>query len=64
MTLNHINIVQSGNDSNVYSLFLPQNICIAQIAMPPDGQYMHDTKVLEWITKALAARWEVNNKSR
>lgn len=64
LTLNNIGIVQCGNDSNIYFLYLPQNICIAQIAMPPDKQYMNDMKVLDYITKALETRWGICKKGK
>ena len=56
MVLNNIEIVQSGNQ---YLLFLPTRICIAQILMPPDSQFIGDTKALDIITKAMAIRWGV-----
>lgn len=54
--MNNIGIVEN---SNQYLLFLPQNICIAQITLPPDSQKMADAKTLNIITKAIALRWGV-----
>lgn len=59
MILNNIGIVQSGNK---YLLYLPTNICIGQLVMPPDNAYMADAKALEYITKAVAIRWGVYQK--
>jgi hypothetical protein len=56
MVINNIGVVQSGNN---YMLYLPTNICIAQIIMPPDTAYMADAKAMEYITKAVAMRWQV-----
>lgn len=56
MTMSNIGIVQS---DNVYYLYLPNGIHIAQIAMPPDRCYMADGKALAAITKVMAWRWEV-----
>jgi len=61
MILNNIGIVQSDNK---YLLYLPQNYCVCQVAFPPDGQYIHDSKALDIITKALALRWGVNNQQK
>lgn len=61
MVLNNIGIVQSGNQ---YLLYLPTNVCIAHLAMPPDRAYMADAKALDYITKALAIRWGVHEKKQ
>ena len=55
MRLNNIGIAQR---DNVYGLYLPQQIVICYVSMPPDRQYMSDMKALDIITKALALRWD------
>ena len=47
---------------NQYRIFTPQQILIAQIALPPDEQYVRDVKVLHPITSALAYRWGIKTK--
>lgn len=56
MVINNIHILQR---DNVYQLYLPTQVCIGQLAFPPDQQYLIDAKALEYITKAIAMRWEV-----
>lgn len=56
MAMNNIQIVQR---DNVYQLHLPNQLCIAQLAFPPDHQYYMDAKALDSITRAMSFRWEV-----
>ena len=44
----------------VYSIYTPQGILIAQVFMGYDGQYARDVAVLQPITKALAKRWGIH----
>lgn len=61
MVMNNIGIVQSGSQ---YQLYLPTQICVGQLAFPPNHQYLQDAKALEYITKALAIRWGVYEKQK
>lgn len=56
MKINNITVVQN---NNVYSLFLPNQICVTEIMMPPDNTYLADMQALKYITKTLAVRWGV-----
>jgi len=47
--------------NNEYRIYTPQQICVAHIIMPPDTQYVKDTKGIEMICKVLAYRWGVVN---
>lgn len=58
-TFSNMVIQQSNNE---YRIWTPQGICIAHIIMPPDGQWLGDSKVLEVICKALSYRWGCSNK--
>ncbi len=58
-TFSSMTIQQSNNE---YRIWTPQGICIAQIIMPPDGQWLADSKVLEVICKALSYRWGCTKK--
>ena len=49
---------------NAYVIKTPQGICVAQLFLPPDQQYLMDGKVLQAITKVLAIRWEVTKSSK
>ena len=63
MKINSITIEQRGN---LCSLFLPNQSCIAQLILPPDGAYIADMEALKYITKTLAVRCNVykgNNNS-
>ena len=57
MVINNIWIEQR---NNFYRLILPSGIVVAEIQMPPNGEYMYDSRALEYITKALAHRWGVS----
>jgi hypothetical protein len=61
MMINNIGIVQNGNQ---YCLFLPTNICVAQLVTPPDNAYLADAEALKYITRALAIRWGVYEKQK
>lgn len=52
------------NDS-IYSIFTPQNLPTATLAMPQDGQYVLDHSVIVGACKALNWRWNagVDKKS-
>lgn len=54
--INNINVIQNNNE---YLFYTPQNICIAHLILPPDGQYAMDAKLLAMITKPIAQRWGV-----
>ncbi len=58
-TYNNITVVQ--ND-NVYQLYLPNQVLIGILNMPPDGMYMADCQALDVITMAMAVRWGFNQK--
>jgi len=61
MKLNNIHILQRDNQ---YQLYLPTQVCIGQLAFPPDQQHLYDWRTLEPITKALAMRWQVYDKGK
>ena len=61
MKINNIRIEQDGY---WLELYLPTNLGIAKIALPPDGQHLYNIKTLEPITKALAMRWQVYDKGK
>lgn len=61
MVINNIHILQR---DNVYQLYLPTQLCIGQLALPPDQQYILDSRALEYITKAMAMRWNVYEKPK
>ena len=56
MKMNGVYVVQHGN---AYYIYTEQNICLGAVQMPPNGQLLYDHKILEVITKALAARWGI-----
>lgn len=44
-------------DGQVYYIYTPQGILIAQLFMGYDGQYAKDVQTLTAIGRALAKRW-------
>lgn len=58
-TYSNMIVIQSGNE---YRIYTPQKICVAYITLPPDGQYIKDSKVIDIICKSLAHRWGVIKK--
>lgn len=64
MVLNGVSIVQNRNN---YKLIIPinnTNVGIAYIVMPPDNQFIDDTKTLEVITKEMAIRWGIQERRK
>ena len=41
------------------SVYTEDNIYLGGVILPPNGQYMFDTKILNIITRALAIRWHL-----
>ena len=41
------------------SVYTEDNIYLGGVILPPNGQYMFDTKILNFITRALAIRWHL-----
>lgn len=52
-------------NNSIYSIFTPQNLPTATLAMPQDGQYVLDHSVIVGACKALNWRWNagVDKKS-
>lgn len=61
MVINNIGIHQNGN---LYTFYLENNKCIAQLVMPPDNQYAEDINHINVIAKELALRWGAIQKKR
>lgn len=55
-----MHIVQ-GN-GQVYRIYTPQGIVVAELFMGQDGQIFKDTEALKAIAKIMAMRWNVNGK--
>lgn len=60
MIVNNIGIIQQ--KENQYLLYLDSNLCVGNLIMPKDHQYIEDSKALEVITKEVAIRWGVYQK--
>ena len=56
MEMNNLIVTQQGQ---IYNIYTPNNIWIAQIYMGNDNNFLLDAKCLEVITKLLAKRWRV-----
>ncbi len=61
MVVHNIGIRQR---ANVYYLYLENDVLIAQIAMPRDGQYTDDTSHLNAIAKELSIRYGVYKRKK
>lgn len=61
MVINNCLVAQNGNQ---YFIYLPTNICVAQISMPRDSQFAEDAKILEIIVKEIAIRHGVYERKR
>lgn len=53
--VNGVHVVQNGGQ--MYSVYTPQGIQIAQIFMGSDNQIFRDAEALKIICKVLARRW-------
>lgn len=51
-------VVQNGGQ--VYSIYTPQGIQVAQLFMGQDGQIFQDAECLKLIARILAKRWGVS----
>lgn len=51
-------------NGQVYSLYTPQGILIAQVFLGQDGQYAKDVLCLNVIGRALAKRWDIPVKKQ
>lgn len=49
-------------NGQLYSIFTPNGIMIAQISMGNDGLFLVDSRCLDVITKLMAKRWYIDNK--
>lgn len=47
-------------NGQVYSIYTPQGILIAQLFMGYDGQYARDVQALTAVGKAMARRWDIS----
>ena len=48
-------------NTTVYDIYAAPNVLIMRVAMPNDGQYLMDSKILNLITKPLAQRWGISS---
>lgn len=53
-----MHVVQNGGQ--VYSIYTPQGIQVAQLFMGQDGQIFQDAEALKLIARILAKRWGVS----
>lgn len=56
------NLIVSQSENGQYDIFTEQNIWLAHIACPVDGQVVYDIRTLEPICKVLAVRWGVTTQ--
>ena len=59
MNFHDLSVIQK---EQVYNVFTPNGVWIAQIYMGNDNQYLLDAKVMDYICRALARRWNVGKK--
>lgn len=48
-------------NGQVYYIYTPQGILIAQLFMGQDGQYAKDVQTLTAVGRAMAKRWDIKN---
>lgn len=48
-------------NGQVYYIYTPQGILIAQLFMGQDGQYARDVQTLTAVGRAMAKRWDIKN---
>ena len=56
MTIHGMVVQQRGQ---LYSIFTPNGIMVAQVYMGNDGLYLGDSRCLDYICKVMAKRWNV-----
>lgn len=61
MNCNGLRVTQRGQ---VYSVFIPNGILVAQIYMGCDNQFMLDAECMKVISKVLAKRWNVRKSEK
>ena len=62
MIQNNIVVIQRNNRYELSLQVNNNNVCVAYLLMPNDGQFVSDSKSLEIVTKTLASRWGVLEK--
>ena len=61
MIMNNLVVTQQGQ---IYNIYTPNNIWIAQLYMSNDCNFLLDAKCMEAITKIMAKRWNINPQKK
>ena len=59
MDFNGMIVQQNGQ---LYTVYTPNGLAVAQILLGYDNQYLLDAKCMQYICKVLARRWKVSDK--